>query len=308
MNENEFPILFSIIIPTKDRLNLLQQCLNSVSAQKYLNFEVIVVDDNSIDGTWEWLDKRSGDRFIVLKNKFGGRSNGRNIGKEFANGEFICFIDDDDYVSTNFLSDFYEGLKIYDFRNNIILRTHFVYDRDGVFSDSKSSYDANKYGSGVNFALYEFCSSCSVCLSKNLSVKEDFPIDVDNWEDSHFLLRILAYGDLIQLPSYNYFYRIHDKMGSKLVMDKNILVENCIKHVGYMDNFFLLYGGRNPQIFTLDAKNKITSEKFAEYAVNAMGLKEYKQAIKLILKSFNRGIYLRNLKHYGMFVINFFKF
>ena len=75
-----------------------------------------------------------------------------------------------------------------------------------------------------------------------------------------------------------------------------------------MDNFFLLYGGRNPQIFTLDAKNKITSEKFAEYAVNAMGLKEYKQAIKLILKSFNRGIYLRNLKHYGMFVINFFKF
>ena len=307
MEQEQFSPFFSIIVPTKNRLDLLKQCLISIFAQEFTNFEVIVVDDHSDDGTWAWLQTLGESRMSAVKNIAGGDSNGRNTGKKQAKGSYVCIIDDDDYVSKQYLLDFYQGLIQHQFQENIILRTHFVYDRNSIYTRSKASFDLKKHGSGVNFALFEFCSSCTLCMPNKMLEMEDFPAEVDNWQDGHFLLRFLDHGELIQLPSFNYFYRIHNKMGSKLILEKTVLTSNCLKHVGYMDDFFAQYGYRNPTVFSKISQNKLTSEKFAEYSVNAMSLKAYKQAFYLMNKSLQRGIFLRNWKHYGMFVKNFLR-
>jgi glycosyltransferase involved in cell wall biosynthesis len=86
--------LVSIIIPTYNRLPLLKQALASVRAQDYTDYEVIVVDDGSTDGTARWLEGQ-GVRLILLSHTgFPGLV--RNRGAEAAGGGYLCFLDSDD--------------------------------------------------------------------------------------------------------------------------------------------------------------------------------------------------------------------
>lgn len=89
--------LVTIIIPTFNRANLLQEALNSVFAQTYKNFEIIVVDDGSTDNTKEVLAplvESRAIRYIFQKNQ--GRSAARNRGIREAVGVFLAFLDSDD--------------------------------------------------------------------------------------------------------------------------------------------------------------------------------------------------------------------
>ncbi|HSJ35606.1 MAG TPA: glycosyltransferase family A protein [Acidimicrobiia bacterium] len=87
--------LVSVIIPTRDRLPLLQRALESVFNQSYANLEIIVVDDGSTDGTAETLAKDERIRLIRLEESVGGAA-ARNRGIAAAKGELIAFLDSDD--------------------------------------------------------------------------------------------------------------------------------------------------------------------------------------------------------------------
>ncbi len=88
-------MLFSVIIPTYNRLGLLREELASVRSQRFLNFEVIVVDDGSTDGTSEALSKE-GDWLRVLSQPNRGPGAARNLGAQAAHGEYLAFLDSDD--------------------------------------------------------------------------------------------------------------------------------------------------------------------------------------------------------------------
>lgn len=87
--------LFSVIIPTYNRRQLLPQALASVWAQTLTDYEVVVVDDGSSDGTREWLATVS-DRVRVLVQENRGPGAARNLGIQNAVGEYIAFLDSDD--------------------------------------------------------------------------------------------------------------------------------------------------------------------------------------------------------------------
>lgn len=88
-------MLFSVIIPTYNRRNLVEQTLESVWAQMFTDFEVIVVDDGSTDGTTDWLASQ-GSRIHLLKQANQGPSAARNLGASQASGEYLAFLDSDD--------------------------------------------------------------------------------------------------------------------------------------------------------------------------------------------------------------------
>ena len=87
--------LFSVIIPTFNRANLLAATLDTVFAQRFKNFEVIVVDDGSTDGTMEML-RHYGDRVRVATQDNRGPGAARNLGAEAARGQYLAFLDSDD--------------------------------------------------------------------------------------------------------------------------------------------------------------------------------------------------------------------
>lgn len=92
-------MLFSIIVPIYKVEKYLKQCIDSILNQTFLDFEVILVDDGSPDGCPaicdEYADKDS--RIKVVHKENGGLSDARNTGIEVATGEYIIFIDSDDY-------------------------------------------------------------------------------------------------------------------------------------------------------------------------------------------------------------------
>lgn len=110
-NSKESSPLVTVYMPTYNRVELLQRAVDSVLQQDYKNIELIVVDDNSTDGTHEYLAKmaKEDSRFRYFVNeRNSGACVSRNKAIFAANGEFITGLDDDDYFLPNRISRFLE--------------------------------------------------------------------------------------------------------------------------------------------------------------------------------------------------------
>ena len=105
-------MFFSIIIPVYNVAPYLRECLDSVLAQTFTDWEAICVDDGSTDGSGAILDEYAvrDKRIKVFHQENGGASAARNKGLRLATGEWLCFIDSDDWVENNYLASF-AGLR-----------------------------------------------------------------------------------------------------------------------------------------------------------------------------------------------------
>jgi len=93
----------SVIVATRDRRPQLARALASVDAQHYRDFEVIVVDDGSLDGTADWLRARRPQVRLVETGRSRGAAAARNRGVARAGGEILAFLDDDDAWHASYL-------------------------------------------------------------------------------------------------------------------------------------------------------------------------------------------------------------
>lgn len=103
----------SVIIPVFNVEKYLRRCIDSILLQSFTDFEIILVDDGSVDKSPEICDEYAfkDERIRVIHKKNGGVSAARNNGLEIANGEFIMFIDSDDYLLEGSLRYAYENIK-----------------------------------------------------------------------------------------------------------------------------------------------------------------------------------------------------
>ena len=103
MTKNE---TISFIIPTYNNEKYIEECVQSVANQSYKDIEIIVIDDGSIDGTGKILDglEKQIPNLRVFHNKNSGVSHSRNIGIHEATGQYIVFVDGDDYIASDFAS------------------------------------------------------------------------------------------------------------------------------------------------------------------------------------------------------------
>lgn len=88
----------SVIVPMHNSEKYIEECIKSILNQTYKNIEIIVIDDNSTDKSMEILKSFSDTRLKILQSSQNlGAANARNKGIDEAKGEYICFIDSDDY-------------------------------------------------------------------------------------------------------------------------------------------------------------------------------------------------------------------
>ena len=98
----------SIIVPIYNSETHLSRCIDSILAQTYSDFELILVNDGSIDNSGKICDEyaQKDSRIIVIHKENGGTSSARNIGLEKSHGEYITFVDSDDTIYPNYLCTF----------------------------------------------------------------------------------------------------------------------------------------------------------------------------------------------------------
>lgn len=107
--------LISLVIPVYNVEEYFPKCMETVLAQTYENFEVILVDDGSTDGSGDLCDKYESQdaRVKVFHKANGGLSDARNFGIQHANGRYISIFDSDDYVTKDYLAYLYELMEEY---------------------------------------------------------------------------------------------------------------------------------------------------------------------------------------------------
>lgn len=97
--------LVSVIVPVYNVENYLRECIDSIVAQTYRNIEVILIDDGSKDSSGKICDEYAAkdNRIKVIHKENGGLSEARNSGLEIASGDWIAFVDSDDYIDEEML-------------------------------------------------------------------------------------------------------------------------------------------------------------------------------------------------------------
>lgn len=127
--------LITIIIPVYNVEQYLEKCLDSVINQDYPDLEIILVDDGSPDQCGEICENyaKKDARIKVIHKKNGGLSDARNVAIDIALGEYITFVDSDDYVSSDYVSTLYELIK----KNNckISASGYIRFGQDDVLKD-----------------------------------------------------------------------------------------------------------------------------------------------------------------------------
>lgn len=104
--------LISVVVPIYNVENYLKKCIDTILYQTYQNLEIILVDDGSTDSSSLIADsyQEKEQRIQVIHKKNGGLSDARNAGLKVAKGEFICFIDSDDYIENNYIQELYQTM------------------------------------------------------------------------------------------------------------------------------------------------------------------------------------------------------
>ncbi|WP_414550421.1 glycosyltransferase family 2 protein [Anabaena sp. CCY 0017] len=136
----------SVCIPTFNRQNLLPYAIESVLQQSYQDFELIVCDDGSTDGTPELMSQYTDDRIKYIRHSQNiGKSNNMRSGFDAAQGKYFIKFDDDDRLTTNFLA---QTAAILDQDSSIdfVGTDHWIIDIENIRDESKTQENSRRWG------------------------------------------------------------------------------------------------------------------------------------------------------------------
>ena len=136
MNKNsENEVLISIIVPCFNNEKYVEKCLESIANQTIKNFEVIIINDGSKDNSQKVIETFISTHlnFKLINQVNMGVSSARNNGLKEANGNYVCFVDADDYIEPNYLYELYNALEANDSDLSICSVIHETLDGKTIY-------------------------------------------------------------------------------------------------------------------------------------------------------------------------------
>lgn len=188
--------MISVIVPVYNTEKYLDRCIQSVLSQTYTDFELLLIDDGSTDSSGAICDRYADldSRVRVFRKENGGASSARNMGLDNAKGEFIGFVDSDDYVLPEFLSNFIsiyngEDLLIQGIIPDYSISSEYIIEKASIdYSGNIQDWLIGFVGCEMFGALWNKLFKRSIIESNKLRLNEVFKYR----EDEEFLLRYLT--------------------------------------------------------------------------------------------------------------------
>ena len=204
---------FSVIVPIYNVEEYLERCINSILQQTFNDFELLLVNDGSPDQCVDICKKYSGDfkvRYFEKEN--GGLGDARNYGIDRARGDFLVFVDSDDYIEKDMLENVNAAIDKYDsdiiiFNQAIVdMQDNLLYiDRQPLETGRVMNFQTNK-----QLFLIE-PSACNKVFKRQLFIENQIRFPVRVWyEDLRTTNKVLAVADnvvYIDKAFYHYFKR-----------------------------------------------------------------------------------------------------
>ena len=258
-------IKFSIIISVYNGEVYIKRAMDSVLEQDYLNFEFIIVDDGSTDKTFDIINIIKDNRVKLLRKKNSGVSDSRNCALNLVSGDWILFLDADDWLEKNTLTRLKELLEKHEIdfifsnlyeSNNTESKKMYNISLDQLMTNDLSKikkhiisleYSKIKYGTELGN-----CRCIGGKLYKSKIIKENnikFPVGIETFEDGIFNLKYIKHCEnayFLSDPFYHYFYNensvTHTYKKNQFDQIKKIMKElQDITEKNESDNFILSY-------------------------------------------------------------------
>ena len=219
----------SVIVPIYNAEKFLHYCIDSILNQSFVDFEILLVNDGSTDNSGKISDKyaEKDTRVKVIHKQNGGVSSARNAGIEAAQGEYICFVDSDDYLESNYLKELIETTKKYPDFDNVWCGFQTVEDYNGKNKEAviaKNDTGISCYSLEDIMILHERwldASPCNKLFNKRVVVNNNikFPEDLSLGEDLLFNFEYLdsTKGKIVVInqPLYNYIRNGKESLDNK---------------------------------------------------------------------------------------------
>lgn len=285
--------LISVIIPVYNAEKYIKRALQSILTQTYRKIEVIIVDDGSIDGSASVCSAIDDERIIVIRQENVGPAQARNTGLEYASGEFICFLDADDYLEPDFIEILYNSIQHADISvcgYNVVSENSKIkssYRPEETVVASTVAVNHVLYQKSVSGFLWNKMFKKNVILNNNLH----FIPSVFVGEDLLFVLRYLSFADdvvFINESLYNYTYIetsiSHSVDDRKLtLLDAYSEAYTIFDDESYRENILSLYMAHYLTFYELlDNKDRIQSK--LQRLMNTYNISE-QQIIKVLNKT-----------------------
>lgn len=291
---------YSIIVPVYNTEKYIDKCLKSIFSNTYKNFEVIIVNDGSTDKTENIINKyiKKYDNIIYIKQKNIGLSLARNNGVKKATGDYLLFIDSDDYVEKNLLENINKNIDDLD-----VLR----YQLNIVFNDKIIPYEEKEFNAtdGIDafekIVKYKFIEMASLyVINRKYYLDNNFMFEKDVYHEDYGLLPLVIATakkvKSINYLGYNYVQRDGSIMSSndtekmKKKMDDMLFL--FTKAIKYLDN--IPYSQNVKSFYAnsiIDKYNSLSDKLKKEYIKKIKDLKvisylsndSFKRKIKKIL-------------------------
>ena len=205
--------LVSVVVPIYNVARFLPRCIESICKQSFRNLEIILVDDGSTDGSGEIVDKAStmDSRIVVVHKKNGGLSDARNAGIDIAKGEYITFVDGDDYVSLNYVNYLLELIERYNAQVSVMTlkRTSQWQDTAQLAITTQICFSKQEAIREMLYACRFSTSACAKMYLTSAFQNVRFPVNKYS-EDMFTTYKLLDQADRVAYGSqigYYYYYR-----------------------------------------------------------------------------------------------------
>ncbi|HMQ10633.1 MAG TPA: glycosyltransferase [Oligoflexia bacterium] len=202
----------SIILPTYNRKNFLKRAINSVLMQEYMHWELIIVDDGSTDGTYQylWQNYNQFTNIKILQIQNSGPAIAMNIGAKEATGEILFFLGSDDAIVNNHLS----------FRMKMHIQNPNTDIFHGGIKVIGDHWVVDKYNPGQKVNIYQCFAGGTFSVKKRVFHTLNGFKNLKFASDTDFIERAIKQFQVtkIDLPTTYIYYRDHDN-----TITKNIL-------------------------------------------------------------------------------------
>ena len=198
-------IKVSVIIPVYNVEEYIEECVESVVNQTLKEIEIIIVNDGTLDNSMKKIERFLSDKRIIVINKGnGGLSSARNAGLEIAKGEYISFVDSDDFIDEMLLEKLYKNAE----NNDIIISD--VVECNNITQEKKLREIKNeikKYNKGSYFWRYCGFSVWNKMYKRNFLIENNIKfIEGIIFEDIPFNFYSLFLSNRVKYVEETYYY------------------------------------------------------------------------------------------------------
>ena len=224
----------SIIIPVYRVEQTLRRCIDSILSQSFVDWEMILVDDGSPDGCPEICDEytKNYDKIRVIHKANGGLSDARNVGIEEAKGEYITFVDSDDYLGEETLKKVMKILKNhpeYDMLEYPVF-VHF----SSLKKEHRLELDNHEYRDMREYWLegmaYTHTYACNKIYRRSLFDNVRFPVG-KLFEDVYTLPLLLKEANVVATTSQGLYFYTHNVNGITVTADGKAMANLLDAHL-----------------------------------------------------------------------------